>query len=108
MDGHHVTAGKKRQVQVKLCENNRDPFIAIFHNALLVQDPCDRLFSIITLMNLGHTCSFHKVFCTVYFDNKGKNAVTLPHSAQRKHTFLGETKEMSKSKKLAPRNKVAL
>ena len=39
---------------------------------------------------------------------KGKNAVTLPHSAQRKHIFLAKIKKVSKSKKLAPRKKVAL
>ena len=59
-------------------------------------------------MNLLHTCLFQKGFCTVYFDDKEKNEVTLLHSAQRKHTFLGEIKQMSKSKQLAPRNKVAL
>ena len=34
--------------------------------------------------------------------------VTLPHTAQRKHAFLGEIKQMSKSKKKAPRKKVSL
>ena len=34
--------------------------------------------------------------------------VTLPHSAQRKHAFWGEIKQISKSKKLAPWKKVAL
>ena len=57
-------------------------------------------------MNSGHTCLFHKGFCTVYFEDKDKNAVTLPHSAKRKHSFLGEIK--SKSEKLEPRNKFAL
>ena len=32
----------------------------------------------------------------------------LCHSAQRKHAFLGEIKQMSKSKKIAPRKKIAL
>ena len=59
-------------------------------------------------MNLGHTCLFNKLFCTVYFGNKEKNAVTLPHSAQQKHTSLGGIKQMSKTTKLAPRKKVAL
>ena len=39
---------------------------------------------------------------------QGENAVTLPHSAQRKHAFLGEIKQIPKSKKLAPRNNVDL
>ena len=59
-------------------------------------------------MNLVHTCLFHKVFCTLYFGSREKNMVTLPQSAQRKHAFLGEIKEMSKSKKLPSRKKIAL
>ena len=51
-------------------------------------------------MNLGHTCLFRKGFCNVYFGAKEKNAVTLPHSAQRKHSYWGEIKGMSKTKKL--------
>ena len=34
--------------------------------------------------------------------------VTLPHSAQKKHAFLGEIREMSKTKKLPSRNKIDL
>ena len=66
-DGHHVTAKQKGQVRVKMCNNNRDPFIATLHNVLLAPYLCDRLFSIITLMNSGHNCLLHKEFCTVYF-----------------------------------------
>ena len=47
-------------------------------------------------------------FCTVYFGSKENNAVTLPHSAQRKQAFLGKIKEMSKKKKLPASNKIAL
>ena len=39
---------------------------------------------------------------------KRENTVTIPHSAQRKHEFLGEIKEMSKTKKLPSRKKIAL
>ena len=59
-------------------------------------------------MNSGHNFLFRKGFWTVYFGAKEKNAVTLPHSAKRKHAFLGKTKEMSKTKKLPARKKVAL
>ena len=59
-------------------------------------------------MNAGHTCLFHKGFCTVYFGAEEKNAVTLPHSAQRKHTFIGKIKNMSKKNKLPARKKIAL
>ena len=44
----------------------------------------------------------------MYFGAKEKNAVTLPHSAQRKHAFWGEIKEISKTKKLPSRKKTAL
>ena len=63
---------------------------------------------IITLTNLGHTCLLHKGFCTMYFGGEEKNAVTLPHSAQRKHSFWGEIKEMSKTNKLPSRKKITL
>ena len=59
-------------------------------------------------MSLGHTCLLHKGFCTVYLGSKEKKSVTLPQSAQRKHAFLGEIKEMSKTKKLPSRNKITL
>ena len=77
-----------------MCDNNGDTFIATLHNVLLAPDLCDRLFSIITLINSGHTYLFHKGICTVYFVEKEKNVVILPHSAQRKHAFLGEIKEI--------------
>ena len=68
-----------------MCDDNGKTFIA--YNLPLAPDLCERLFSIISLMDAGHTCRFHKVFCTVYFGAKEDNAVTLPHSAQRKHAF---------------------
>ena len=64
-DGHNVTAKQNVQVRIKMCDDNGDPFITIFHNVLLVPDLCNRLFYIITLMNLGHTCLFSKGFCTM-------------------------------------------
>ena len=91
-----------------MCDNHVYPFISTLHNVLLTPDLCDRLFSIIKLMNPGYTCLFHKGFCTVYFGLKEKNAVTLPHSAQRKHEFLGKMKEMPKTKKLPSRKKISL
>ena len=75
-----------------MCNNNGKPFIATLHNVLLAPDLCDRLFSIITLMNAGHTF-FRKGFCTVYLGAERENAVTLPHSAQSKHEFLGKIME---------------
>ena len=61
-DKHHVTAKQKGQIQIKMCKDTGDTFIATFHNLLLVPDLCERLISIITLINLGHTCLFQKGF----------------------------------------------
>ena len=97
-DGHDVTAKQKGQVRIKICNDNEKPFIATLHNVLLAPDLCDRLFWIIALMNSGHNCLFHKEFCTVYFRAKDNNAVKLPHSAQRKHAFLGKIMEKSRKK----------
>ena len=51
---------------------------------------------------------FHKGFCTVYFGAEKDNAVTLLHSAQRKHAFTGKIKDMSKKNKYPERKKIAL
>ena len=59
-DRHHVMAKQKVQVQIKMCNNNRKTFIATLYNVLLAPDLCNKLFSIVTLMNSGHTCLFHK------------------------------------------------
>ena len=95
-DGHHATAKQKGSVQIKICDDNGKKFVATLYNVLLAPDLCDRLFSIIPLMNAGHTCLFHKGFCTVYFGSKEDNAVTLPHSSQRKHAFTGKNQDVSK------------
>ena len=57
-DVYHVTTKQKGQVGIKMCDDNGKPFIATLHHVLLAPELCDRLFSIITLMNLGHTCHF--------------------------------------------------
>ena len=73
-----------------MCDNNGKKFIATLYNVLLAPDLCNRLFSIVTLMNAGHTCLIHEGFCTVYFGVEKDNTVTLLHSAQRKHAFTGK------------------
>ena len=65
-DRHHVMAKQKGQVQIKMCDDNEDTFIATLHNILMAPDIWDTLFSIIALMISGHTCLFHKGFCTMY------------------------------------------
>ena len=78
---HQVTVNQKGQARIKRCDNNGKTFIATLHNVRLEPDLCDRLFSIITLMNSGHTCLFHKGFCTMNFRAEKNNEVKLPHSA---------------------------
>ena len=33
-DAHHITEKQKLQVQIKMCDNNGDHFIATLHNVL--------------------------------------------------------------------------
>ena len=91
-----------------MCDNNGKKFVATLYNVLLEPDWCDRLFSIITSMNAGHTCLFRKGFCTVYFGAKEDNAVTLPHIAQREHVFTGKIQDVSKKNIDPARKKIAL
>ena len=80
-DRHHVTEKQKGQVRIKMCKNNRDTFIATLHNVLLPQDLCNRVFSIIILIYLGHTCLLCKGFSLCNLYQNRKNEVALPHSA---------------------------
>ena len=91
---------------MQMCDDNVKKLFATIYNVLLAPDLCDRLFSIITLMNAGHMCLFHKGFFTVYFGAKEDNTVTLTHSAVRKQAFSG--KIMEKSKLNPSRKKIAL
>ena len=92
-DGHHVTAKQKGSVRIQMFDDNGEKFIATLYNVLLAPDLCYRQFSIIALINAGHTCLFQKGFCTVYLGVKEDNAVTLPHSAVRKHAFMVKSME---------------
>ena len=87
---HHVTAGGKVQVGIKMWDNHGDPSITTLHNVLLAPYLCN----IITVINSIHTSLFHKGFFILYFGGREKNTVTLPHSAQRNHAFWGEIKEI--------------
>ena len=69
-DGHHVTAKQKSSVRIQMCDDNRKTFVATLYKVLLAPDLCDRLFSIITFMNVGHMFLFYEGFCTVYFGAK--------------------------------------
>ena len=59
-DRHHVTAKQKGSVRIQMCDDNGKKFVATLYNVLLAPDLCDRLFYIITLMNAGYMCLFHK------------------------------------------------
>ena len=69
-DGHNITEKQREKIQIKMCDDSGNKFISTLHNVLLAPDLCNRLFSIFTLINSGHTCLFHKGFFTVYFGAK--------------------------------------
>ena len=75
-----------------MCDDNKKKFIATLYNVLLAPDLCDRLFSIISLMNAGNICHFHKRFCSVYFGEEKDKSVTLPHSAVRNTILQGKSR----------------
>ena len=52
--------------------------------------------------------SFSKRVLHGVLRSREENAVTLPHSAQRKHAFAGKIKNMSKKNKFPARKKIAL
>ena len=81
---------KTGQVQIEMCEDNGDPFIAMLHNILLEPDLCHRFFLIIALMNLGHTSLFHKGFCTVYFEKKREKRLDYDIVQKIDMHFLGK------------------
>ena len=83
---------QKEQVQIRMYNNDGYPFIATSYNLLLALDICNRSSLIVTSMNLGHTCLFHKGLFLVYFGDKNKNVVNLPYSSQRKHIFFVKKK----------------
>ena len=91
-----------------MCDNNRDNLLQHCKTYFWHQINETVYFPLFTLMNLVHTCLFHKGFCNMGLWRQGENVVTLPHSPQRKHAFLGGIKQLSKTKKLSPRKKVAL
>ena len=95
-DRHYVAANQILQVQIRMCDNNGYSFIATLYNVLLAPDICYSLFLIIMLMDSEHTCLLQKWFYMVTFCDNKKNAVTLPHSAQRTQAFLVKSKEKTK------------
>ena len=87
MDGSFVTAKQTGEIEIKIRNDNGKPFIDKWYNILFVPYLCDEIFFIIKLINLGHTCLFHKGFCLVFFSDNEQNTVTLPHSTQQIHAF---------------------
>ena len=69
-DGHFVRVKKTGGVQIKMRNKNGKPLISMLYTVILAPGLCYQLFSIITSMNSGHTCLFHKWFCMVFFSDK--------------------------------------
>ena len=107
-DGNLLTAKQTGEVQITMYEDNGKPFIYTLYNILFAPDLCDQLFSIVTLINLGHTCLFHKWFCMILFRCNNQIKVTLTHSAQQKPAFLVKTNEKLKPQKEIPKMKGSL
>ena len=61
-DGHYVTVKQKEKDQKQMYNDNGTNFITTLHNVILAPDLCNGIFSIIMLMNLGHTCLFQRGF----------------------------------------------
>ena len=106
--GHFFIAEPSWEVQIKMRDDDVKPFIDTLYNILFSPDLYTRTFSIITLMNLVHTFLFCKGSFTFLFRDNKQNAVTLPQSAQRKHSFLVKMKGKSKSQKKIPKKKFSL
>ena len=64
--GYNAALKQKGQAQIKMCNDNGDNFITTLHKVLLAPDKCNRVFSIIMLINSVHTCLFHRFSCMVY------------------------------------------
>ena len=108
VDGYRVTAKQKVQVQIKLCDDNEDIFIMTFPNLILTPDLCNGVIFNYYVNEFG-TCLFiSQKFLDSVLWQKVENTVILPDSAQRKHEFWGGIKQMSTSKKIVHRKKVAL
>ena len=84
-DGHIIIEKQTEKFQIEMRDYNGKPFIAMLYSVLLVPDLCDQIFSIIKLMNSGHTCLSCKRFCAIFFSNNKQNVVTLLNSAKRSH-----------------------
>ena len=54
--GHFVTEKQKPESCIKMCDEKCKPFISNLYNVLLATYLCGRLFYIIALINLVHTC----------------------------------------------------
>ena len=91
-----------------MCDDNLKPFIDMLCKLLLAPDLCDKLFSIIALIDQVNTYLFHKGFCIIFFGDTKYNAVILPHREHRKHAFLVNTKEKKKSQNQIHKKKLSL
>ena len=57
------------QFKIEMCDSNGKPFIAMLYKVLFASELSDQLFSIIALINSGHTCLFNKGFFVELFSD---------------------------------------
>ena len=61
-DWYFVTEKQRVEVPIKVRDDNGKPFVDTLYNVRLAKDLFNQLFYIITLINSGRTCLFHKGF----------------------------------------------
>ena len=103
---HHITVEKNITSINKMCDNNKDLFIATLQKLFLSLDLCARLFYIITIMNLGQTCLLHKGFFTVYFGEKVKMQLHYHIVHKGKHAFWGKSTKCHRQRNYHPEIKL--
>ena len=82
-DGHYVPAKQQGTVHVLMYDDEGQHFQAVLKNVLYVPALADHLFSIISMMEAGHACTFHNGFCTLYFGDENTNTIMLAHRTER-------------------------
>ena len=107
-DGHFIAAKKTREVQIKIRDENGKPFIVTLYNMILAPDSCNRLFSIVTLMNLGHTWLLYKGVLHGLFWWKQTEHGDITVYCTKKTCNRGKNEGKVKIKKQIPKNKFSL
>ena len=91
-----------------MCDDNGKPFVATLHNILSAPDLCDRLFSIIKLMNSGNTCLFNQFFLHSVLRSKGEKYINITTQCTKETCISRKNHGKVKENKLPASKKIAL